>query len=45
VIAPSPSARRSAGESSRQSSLELLHTEGRYAVYKVNQELLSQRQR
>jgi hypothetical protein len=45
VIALSPSARRPAVESSRQSSLELLHTEGRYAVYKVNQERLSQRQR
>jgi hypothetical protein len=45
VIALSPSARKAVVKPSRQSPLKLLHTEGRYAVYEVNHELLSQRQR
>jgi hypothetical protein len=43
VIALSPSARKPAGELSRESPMELLHTEGRCAVYKVNYELLTHR--
>jgi hypothetical protein len=44
VIALSPSAGKLAGGSARKRPMELLHTEGRYAVYKVNRELLSHRQ-
>jgi hypothetical protein len=45
VIALSPSARKAVGKSSGQSPMELLHIEGRFAVYKVSQKLLSHRQR
>jgi hypothetical protein len=47
VIAPAPRNRSSGGDSSPSpaSPLELLHTEGRYAVYRVRSDLLSQRQR
>jgi hypothetical protein len=45
VVALSPSARKPAGESSLKGQMELLHAEGRYAVYKVNHELISHLQR
>jgi hypothetical protein len=44
VIALSPSARKRAGDSSHKSAMHFLHAEGRYAVYKVNHELVSHHQ-
>jgi hypothetical protein len=45
VIAHVPSVHHENGDSNENSPMELLHAEGRYAVYRIKPELLSQRQR
>ena len=45
VVAAAPVARKNAAPSTTSSPFELLHVEGRYAVYRVKPELLVQRQR
>ena len=45
ALAPEKSGGDSTKSSDASSRLELLHVEGRYAVYRVNPEQLAQRQR